>query len=52
MTHALDVITFGEAMMLLVADRTGPARWSMPKPFSSAPPVRKPMSPSAWRAWA
>ncbi len=24
MTHALDVITFGEAMMLLVADRPGP----------------------------
>lgn len=24
MTHALDIITFGEAMMLLVADQTGP----------------------------
>ena len=24
MAHALDIITFGEAMMLLVADQTGP----------------------------
>ena len=47
---AFDVALFGEAMLLLVADR--PVRWKTRSRSTSAPPAPRPTWPSACRAWA
>ncbi len=50
MSTDLDVVTLGEAMLMLVAAK--PGRSKARRPSTSAPPVPRPTWPSACRAWA